>query len=78
MQTKGTAVVELLDYLTRKGVTIDTETKKAFIMLERAQILLAYMGYFDPDIPDADFEVLRQEAEIYYDNTFGTSTLKVD
>lgn len=61
-----TAVRQFASYLKTKGVDIDDDTLYEFIAMERMQIILAYMGHYDPKISNDDFHALIKEGEHYY------------
>jgi len=39
--------------------------------VERYELLRAYMGYYDPKMPDEEFRKLLEEAKHYYKLKFG-------
>lgn len=61
-----TAVKEILSILKDKGVVLEKEIVDNMLTLERMQIVRAYMGFFNPEISEAEFNALREEGEHYY------------
>jgi hypothetical protein len=65
-----TAVNELFTILEEQGVTLDESIKQHILTQERMQIVFAYVGFFNPNVSDEEFAMLRAEGEQYYKHRY--------
>lgn len=65
-----TAVNELLTILEEQGVVLEEPLKQHILTQERMQIVFAYIGFFNPDISEEEFAMLRAEGEQYFKHRY--------
>ena len=69
--TKKVQPVTAVDNLIKEieisqGFNVPFEIKERAKALFKTQIVMAYMGYYNPNISAEDFESLKKEAEHYF------------
>lgn len=69
--TKKVQPVTAVDNLIKEieisqGFNVPFEIKERAKALFKTQIVMAYMGFYNPDISAEDFQLLKQEAEHYF------------
>lgn len=68
--TKGkpmTAVENLIREIEiSQGFNVPFEIKERAKAMFKVQIVMAYMGFYNPDISAEDFQLLKDEAEHYF------------
>lgn len=49
-----------------QGFNVPFEIKERAKAMFKVQIVMAYMGFYNPDISAEDFQLLKEEAEHYF------------